>query len=67
MSHGSTGILVEDAGAEAFAAGIARAAALDFDAAHIREQALRFSLERFYEEMRGRIEAALAPRGGGGA
>ena len=67
VSDGSTGVLVEETGPQAFAAGIARAAALEFDPAHIRAQAVRFSLERFYEEMRERIEAALSPPGGGGS
>ena len=60
VSDGSTGVLVESPSAEAFADGIARAASLSFDPVHIREQSLRFSLERFYEEMRARLEHAAA-------
>lgn len=64
VSDGETGVLVADASPEAFAAGIARAASLRFDPGHIREQALRFSLERFHDEMRDQIEGALAPSAG---
>ncbi len=64
VSDGVTGVLVDEATPEAFAAGIARAAATAFDPAQIRRQALRFSLERFYGEMRGRIEDAAATPGG---
>lgn len=61
---GVTGVLVDDTTPEAFAEGIARAAAIRFDPTRIRRQALKFSLERFHGEMRGRIEDAVASSGG---
>ena len=68
VSDGATGVLVDEPGAEALAAGIARARALRFDAGHIRNQALRFSVDRFHDEMRPLIEgAAVQVRAGGAA
>ena len=63
VSDGDTGVLVGEPTAEAYAAGIARAAALPFDAEHIRARALRFSLPRFHDEMRRLIEDAAAQAG----
>lgn len=67
VADGSTGVLVEEPSAEAFAAGIARAAALPFDADTIRARSLRFSRARFHDEMRALIEEAAAPAGGAAA
>ena len=58
VSDGSTGVLVEELTAESFADGISRAASLTFDPTHIRKQSLRFSLERFHDDMRSRLEGA---------
>ena len=63
VSDGSTGVLVEEPTAEAYAAGIAHAAAQPFDAEHIRRQALRFSRSRFHDEMRRLIEDTVAQAG----
>ena len=67
VSDGVTGVLVDEPTVEAFAAGIARAAALRFDAGHIRNHALRFSVSRFHDEMRPLIEAAAVQAGGAAA
>ena len=48
---GETGLLVEETGSEAFADAIATAMARSFDAGAIRAHALRFSRERFGDEM----------------
>lgn len=57
---GDTGVLVEEATAEAFAAGIERARALRFDRDGIRRHAERFGRGRFGDEMSAVIDAALA-------
>lgn len=67
VSDGDTGVLVDEPTAEAFAAGIARAASLRFDAGHIRSQALRFSVSRFHDEMRPLLEGAAVRAGGSAA
>ena len=67
VSDGVTGVLVAEPTAEAFAAGIARAAATPFDAGHIRSQALRFAVGRFHDEMRPLIEDAAVRAGGAAA
>ena len=67
VSDGVTGVLVDEPTVEAFAAGIARAADLRFDAEHIRSQALRFSVSRFHDEMRPLIEDAAVQAGGAAA
>ena len=67
VSDGVTGVLVDEPTADAFAAGIARAAALRFDAGHIRNQALRFSVSRFHDEMRPLLESAAVQAGGAAA
>jgi glycosyltransferase involved in cell wall biosynthesis len=61
VRHGTTGVLVESQTAEAFADGIAHALRLRFDPTHLREQSLKFSLDRFYAEMRTCLEQAVAP------
>ena len=48
---GTTGLLVDDASAPAFADGISRALATSFDPAAIRRNAERFSRERFITEI----------------
>ncbi|MCY4602079.1 MAG: glycosyltransferase [Acidobacteria bacterium] len=67
VSDGATGVLVDEPVAEAYAAGIARAAALPFDAEYIRKQALRFSRRRFHDEMRRLIEETARQVGGAAA
>ena len=59
VEHGRTGVLVDELTAEAFAAGIGQVASTEFDSTYIREQALRFSRDRFYEDMRTAIEATV--------
>jgi glycosyltransferase involved in cell wall biosynthesis len=49
--NGTTGVLVEDPSASAFAGGITRALSTSFDAAAIRAHAERFSRERFVDEI----------------
>ena len=52
---GKTGILVNEQTAEALADGLNRATTMHFDSTYIRQSSLRFSLERFYNEMRTSI------------
>ena len=59
VEDGSTGVLVGELTAEAFADGIDRAGALSFDSRYIREQALRFSRTRFHDTMRLCIEETV--------
>ncbi|HTK29233.1 MAG TPA: glycosyltransferase [Vicinamibacterales bacterium] len=54
---GETGVLVADAGAEAFAGGIARAMAASFDPSVIRRHAERFSRSRFGDEMEALVRS----------
>lgn len=60
VEDGQTGVLVDELTPEAFAAGIDRVVAADFDSAYIRERALRFSQDRFYDSMRTSIEATVS-------
>jgi glycosyltransferase involved in cell wall biosynthesis len=55
---GQTGILVDDLAADAFADGVARAAATRFDAPAIRRHAEAFSRARFGDQMEGMIKAS---------
>jgi glycosyltransferase involved in cell wall biosynthesis len=59
--HDVTGLLVDEASPDAFAASIARALSLDFDRGAIRQHAERFGRERFGDAIeaivRGPIEA----------
>ncbi len=55
---GTTGILVDDPSAPAFADGIARALAAPFDRAAIRGNAERFSRDRFITEMAALVEGS---------
>jgi glycosyltransferase involved in cell wall biosynthesis len=59
---GRTGVLVADRTAEGFAAGLTRALNSRFDRDVIRQNALRFSRERFLTEFRDAVEGALAAR-----
>ena len=56
VTDGSTGVLVDEPTAEAFADGISRAASLSFDPTYIRQQSVRFSRDRFHDEMRACVE-----------
>ena len=56
---GVTGVLVE-AGEEALAAGMQRAAAADWDSRRIREHAERFSRDRFVSEIKQAIDETMA-------
>ena len=56
VDHGDTGILVEELSAEAFADGICQVITGSFDPAYLRERSLRFSYDRFHNEMRACIE-----------
>ena len=60
VEHEATGILVEDDSAAGFADGITRASVARFDPAYVRSRTLRFSYDRFHDEMRASIEAMLA-------
>jgi len=60
VEDGATGVLVADRTAEAFAEGIDRVTRTRFDRAYIRERALRFSRDRFHDEMRACLEATAA-------
>jgi glycosyltransferase involved in cell wall biosynthesis len=55
---GATGVLVFDSSAEAFADGLSRARTLAFEAAPLREHALRFSREQFVTGFRAAVSAA---------
>ncbi len=55
---GTTGVLVFDSSAEAFADGLSRVRTLAFPAAPLREHALRFSREQFVTGFRAAVAAA---------
>jgi glycosyltransferase involved in cell wall biosynthesis len=57
---GETGVLVDEATPEAFAAGIAEALTRRFDPEGIRRHAERFSRARFADEMAAQIDEAAA-------
>jgi glycosyltransferase involved in cell wall biosynthesis len=57
---GETGILVEEMTEESLAAGLARAAAREWDAERIRQHAEAFGRERFAREMMTVIDEAMA-------
>jgi len=61
---GTTGILVDEPSAPAFAEAIARASRTPFDPAAIRAHAEQFSRERFVREISAQIEAAFEPTSG---
>jgi glycosyltransferase involved in cell wall biosynthesis len=58
---GTTGILVDEPSAPAFADAIARAARTPFDSAAIRAHAERFGRERFVHEISALIEESFSP------
>lgn len=60
---GQTGVLVPEPVPEALADGLARVQAMTFEASAIREQALRFSRDRFLTRFQTAVGKALASRG----
>ena len=60
---GVSGVLVDGATPEAFAAGLERAAAARWDRRAIRASAERFSQQRFMTEFRSAVEAAIDSKG----
>ena len=62
VMNGTTGVLVDDASAPAFADGITRAISASFDRAAIRQNAERFSRERFVDEISGAMTSLLESR-----
>ena len=64
VEHGTTGVLVEEPSAEAFADGIRQVAGNTFDPEYLHHRAGRFSYDRFHDDMRACIEetaTALEP------
>jgi glycosyltransferase involved in cell wall biosynthesis len=59
---GQTGVLAAAATPEAFAEALDRVRSIAFDAQAIRNQALRFSRERFMSEFRQAVDSAVAAR-----
>jgi len=59
---GETGVLVDQATAEAFADGLARLQSLALAPGVIRANAARFSRERFMTDFRAAIDQAIAGR-----
>ncbi len=59
--HGTTGLLVTEAAAGAFADAIQSLEEHEFDPARLRRSALRFARTRFLERMRASIEDLAAP------
>jgi glycosyltransferase involved in cell wall biosynthesis len=59
---GRTGILVADRSVDGFAAGLTRALETSFDRNAIRQNALRFSRDRFLAEFRAAVDDAVAAR-----
>jgi glycosyltransferase involved in cell wall biosynthesis len=57
---GVTGVLVAEPTADAFAEGLARLGRGAFDPREIRRRALRFSWDRFKQELAGQIERLMA-------
>jgi glycosyltransferase involved in cell wall biosynthesis len=64
---GLTGVLVGSRSVDAFAAGLTRALRTKFDKEAIRQNALRFSRDRFLSEFRQAVDVALAARSHEGA
>jgi glycosyltransferase involved in cell wall biosynthesis len=60
VQHGVTGLLVDSASPETFAAAIAQAGRTPFDSAVIRAHAVRFSHDRFAREIRTVIDDTMA-------
>jgi glycosyltransferase involved in cell wall biosynthesis len=64
VRDGETGVLFDTPTADALATALERVASIDFDAAHLRRHAERFSRERHVEHMRAILEeTASAPAG----
>jgi glycosyltransferase involved in cell wall biosynthesis len=59
---GRTGVLVGNRSVDAFAAGLTRALQTKFDKDAIRQNALRFSRDRFLSEFQQAVDGALAAR-----
>jgi glycosyltransferase involved in cell wall biosynthesis len=59
---GQTGVLVSDRTPQGFAAGLTRALNTRFDRDVIRQNALRFSRDRFLREFREAVDSALSAR-----
>jgi glycosyltransferase involved in cell wall biosynthesis len=59
---GVTGVLVEEASAEAFAEGLARVQTLPFDPVAIRAHAEQFSRARFMTDFQAAVAAARSDR-----
>jgi glycosyltransferase involved in cell wall biosynthesis len=64
VTSGTTGILVDEPSAPAFAEAIARAASTPFDPAAIRAHAEQFGRERFIHEISALIDHAFEPGSG---
>ncbi len=62
VEDGVTGVLVGDESTAAFAAGLARVAALSLDPAAIRANAERYSRERFITDFQAAVADAVAAR-----
>jgi len=62
VEDGVTGVLVGDESTAAFAAGLARVAALSLDPAAIRANAERYSRERFITDFQAAVADAIAAR-----
>jgi glycosyltransferase involved in cell wall biosynthesis len=59
VSDGKTGVLVNEPTAEALAEGIVKITENSFDPDYVREHSLQFSLTRFHDNMRTKIETAV--------
>jgi glycosyltransferase involved in cell wall biosynthesis len=64
---GETGVLVQEAAPDAFAAAVARACRMRVDVEAVRRHAERFSRTRFGDEMQQLIETAVQPPANGSA
>jgi glycosyltransferase involved in cell wall biosynthesis len=62
VRDGVTGVLVEDASADAFADGLSRVRSIEFDPAAIRESAERFARARFLADFQAAVTDAIAER-----
>jgi glycosyltransferase involved in cell wall biosynthesis len=59
---GQTGVLVADTETDAFAEGLERVLRMPFDPAALRENALRFSRQRFLESFHEAVTDAIAEK-----
>jgi glycosyltransferase involved in cell wall biosynthesis len=62
VRDGVSGVLVEDASADAFADGLSRVRSIEFDPAAIRESAERFARARFLADFQAAVTDAIAER-----